>query len=133
MDNHWPGNRCSWSHEERLKSLLNPAHPSLIGLFGSRKILEKTNRSHGVIGCIDYIVGHKALDITDNWNRSFLDPARQLFSHSGFCLTLTDRSVHGSLPSTRCHNYALKLLQQLLRLFQIARVESFREPPVNRS
>src|SRR4029077_10006539 len=107
MDNHWPGNRCSWSDEERRKALLNPGQRSPIGLFGSRKILENTNRSHRVIGCIDYIVGHKALDITDDRDCSLLDPARQLFSHSGFCLTLTDRSVHGSLPSTRCHNYAL--------------------------
>src|SRR5262245_42832553 len=98
MDDHWPGNRCSWSSEQRRKALLDPRQCSFVRLFGSRIIFENTDRCHGVVGCIDYVVGHKALDITDDRDRSLLDPARQLLSHSGLCLTLTDRSVHGSLP-----------------------------------
>jgi hypothetical protein len=80
MDNHWPSNRCSRSNQQRRKALLNPGQCSPIGLFGTRKILEDTDRSHGVVGCIDYIIiGHKAIDITDDRNCPFLDSARQLF------------------------------------------------------
>src|SRR5215469_3250414 len=99
MDDHRPSNRCSWSSEQRRKALLDPRKRSLVRLFGSRKIFEDTDRCHGVVGCIDYVVAYKALDITDDRDRSLLDPARQLFSHSGLCLTLTDRSIHGSFPS----------------------------------
>jgi hypothetical protein len=60
MDDYWPSNRCSWSSEQWRKALLNPCKCSPIGLLGTRKILEDTDRSHGVVGCINYIVGHKA-------------------------------------------------------------------------
>src|SRR6516164_2223017 len=83
----------------RRKALLDPRQRSLVRLFGSGIIFEDTDRCHRVVGCIDYVVAHKALDITDDRDRSLLDSARQLFSHSGLCLTLADRSVHGSLPS----------------------------------
>ena len=30
MDDHWPGNRCSWSGEQRRKALLDPRQRSFV-------------------------------------------------------------------------------------------------------
>ena len=46
---------------------------------------------YGIVGCVDHVVGPEALDITDDRNGSFLDPAGQLFPHPRFCLALTYR------------------------------------------
>jgi hypothetical protein len=40
MNDHWPGNRCSWSSEQRRKASLDPRQRSVVRLFGSGKIFE---------------------------------------------------------------------------------------------
>src|SRR5216684_1726541 len=99
MHDHRAGHRGGWSNQQRPEILVDPGERTPVGLFRACEIVEDADRRHGVVGRIDYIIGHEAFDIADNRNGALLDPAGQLFGHASPCLALTDGGVHESPPS----------------------------------
>src|SRR5262249_33969922 len=70
---------------------------------------------------------------TFHQRRDFLCPGKSFTCHSWKCSSRADNGYHVSSPSTVRDPLRPQLLQQRLRLFQIARVEPLREPPIHRS
>src|SRR5262249_36064319 len=98
---HPPDHRCGGSHWHGRPNLRGPRGPAPVFLLGSTIIAAEADHCFAVIGRRGYRVGLAAYDITDDRNGALLDPERQLFGHSSFCLALTYSSVHGSLLDRR--------------------------------
>src|SRR5665213_1681415 len=95
MNDHRPGYCCRWPDKQWRQILLDPRDAAPVRLLRSRVIVEDADGRNGVVRRIDHVVGHKAFDVADDWNGTFLDPACQFFDHSGPCFTLPNSGVHG--------------------------------------
>jgi len=57
MHDHGAGYRCGRSGEQGRQVLLDPREAASVRLLGTRIIVEDADRRHGVVWCIDYVVG----------------------------------------------------------------------------
>src|SRR5882724_776569 len=101
MHDHRAGHRGGWSNQQGAKILFDPGERTPVCLLRACEIVEEADRRHGVVGCIDHVIGHEAFDIADDRNGALLDPAGEFLGRASLCLGLTDRGVHGILPHRR--------------------------------
>src|ERR1700731_2289114 len=97
MDDHRTGHRSGWANQQGCKVLLDPGEGTPVCLLRSRVIVEEADRRYGVVGCINHIVSHEAVNIADDRNGALLDSAREFFGHASPGFTLTNGGVHGTL------------------------------------
>src|SRR5882757_8235174 len=94
MDDHRARDREHRPDQQRRKTLFAPGQRPPVRLLRPCEIVEDGDRRDGVVGRIDHVIGHEALDIADDRDGAFLDPARQFLGRSGFCRGLTDGGIH---------------------------------------
>src|SRR3954452_22763426 len=65
MHDHRTGYRFRVSNEQRLEGLCDPGERAAIGCLSLFVFVEDADRGHGVVACIDDVIGHEALDLGD--------------------------------------------------------------------
>src|SRR4029077_11105940 len=84
----------SWSSQQRTKILLDPGDHAAVCLLRLFIFVEDADRGHSIVGRIDHVVGHETLDVADDRNGAFLDPACQFLGRTSLRLGLTDGGIH---------------------------------------
>src|SRR5262245_26472673 len=79
VHDHRPGHRGRRSGQERRQLVFDPRQRALVGFLGGGEIVEQADGYHGVVGCVDHVIAHEALDLADEGYRALLDPARKFF------------------------------------------------------
>src|SRR4051794_27280272 len=127
MHDHRTRYRFCISNEQRLDVLCDPGKRAAIRLLSLFEFVEDADRGHGVVACIDDVIGHEPLDIADDRNGALLDPACQFLGASRVT-AWRHRSVAPSIASTfapnAVHQAPFELGMGLIDMpFEIANVQ----------